>query len=233
MTWTVRSVMTTDVVTVSPQTTYKEIARLLDERRVGAVPVVDPDRRVVGVVSRADLLLKEERPTAGVGGLLIHPRGDAARAAGRNAAAVMTSPAVTIGPDATLTEAARVMHRRAVKRLPVVDAAGRLTGLVSRADLLQPFLRGDDEIAREVRVDVLRNALAIDASAVKVGVHDGVVRLEGTVETRSLAAITTRLIEDVAGVVGVDDRLAWRFDDRHVHLEPAPLVTRLSAGERR
>jgi CBS domain-containing protein len=155
MSWNVATVMTADVVTVGPGAVYKEVAERLRDHRVSAVPVVDAERRVIGVVSEADLLLKEERPDRPLGGPLVHPHGDAARAEARNAAALMTSPAVTVGPEATLTEAARLMHRRHVKRLPVVDADGRLVGIVSRADLLQVFLRGDDAIATEVRVDVL------------------------------------------------------------------------------
>ena len=232
MSWNVSSVMTPDVVTVSPLATYKEIALRMSEHRVSALPVVDQDGRVAGLVSQADLLLKEERPAAGPGGPLIHPHGDAARATGRNAAAVMTSPAVTIGPEATLTEAARLMHRRRVKRLPVVDRDGRLLGIVSRSDLLRPYLRSDESVAREVREDVARRMLAIDPEALRVEVQDGVVRLHGTVETRSLATILTRLVERVEGVVGVDDRLAWKLDDRNIDLEPPPLAMRLSADER-
>lgn len=233
MSWTVASVMTRDVATVGPDATYKEVAGRLRERGVSAVPVVDQDRRVLGVVSEADLILKEERPAPRPGGHLLDPHGRAARAQARTALALMSTPAVTVGPEATLTEAARRMHERQVKRLPVVDAAGRLVGIVSRADLLTAFLRSDESIADEVREDVLVGTLAIDPDELEIGVQDGVVRLAGQLETRSLARILVRLVAAVEGVVGVDDRLSWRLDDTGIRPETSPLAIRLSAAERR
>jgi len=232
MSWNVAAVMTTNVVTVGPGSVYKEVVECLRTRRVSAVPVVDGERRVIGVVSEADVLLKEERPDPGPGGPLLHPHGDAARALARSAAALMTSPAVTVRPEATLTEAARLMHRKHVKRLPVVDAEGRLLGIVSRADLLQPFLRSDESIEDEIRVGVLRHTLAIDPAAVLVTVADGVVRLEGQVETKSLARITAHLVQAVEGVVAVENRLSWNWDDTHVDVPMDPLALRYSVDER-
>jgi CBS domain-containing protein len=232
MSWNVATVMTSDVVTVGPGTVYKEVVERLRDHRVSAVPVVDAEHRVIGVVSEADLLLKEERPDRPLGGPLVHPHGDAARAQARNAAALMSSPAVTVGPEATLTEAARLMHRKRVKRLPVVDVDGRLVGIVSRADLLQVFLRSDDAIATEVRDNVLRHALAIPPETVTVRVEDGVVRLQGQVETRSLASITARLVRAVEGVVEVENRLSWKLDDTAFEVPQHPLAPRYPANER-
>ena len=231
MSWNVASVMTADVVTVTPGAPYKEVIERLRERRVSAAPVVDSERHVIGVVSEADLLLKEERPDQEPGGALVHPH-DAAKAEARNAAALMSAPAVTVRPEATLTEAARLMHRRHVKRLPVVDNEGRLVGIVSRADLLLVFLRSDDSIGREIREDVLLHTLVIDPAAVRVAVDDGVVQLDGEVETRSLALILTRLVEAVDGVVAVESRLRWRLDDSHLGVPTDPLAPRYSADER-
>lgn len=230
MSWNVASVMTAEVVTVRPGAPYKEVADLLRERRVSAVPVIDADGRVIGIVSEADLLLKEERPQSRPGGPLIDPHGDAAKAMARNAAALMSSPVVTVQPRASLTEAARLLHRRHLKRLPVVDDEGRLVGIVSRADLLQPFLRSDQSIAREVRDDVVVETLMIDPDQVGVAVVDGVVRLEGELETRSLARILVRLVRAVEGVVSVDDRLAWRLDDSHTRPEPPNTAAESGAG---
>jgi len=178
------------------------------------------------------MLLKEERPAPRPGGPLLDPHGAAAKALARNAGALMSSPAVTVQVTTTLTEAARLMHRRHVKRLLVVDDQGRLVGIVSRADLLQAFIRSDDSLAREVRDEVILGTLVIDPDQVHVGVVDGVVRLEGEVETRSLARILTRLVKAVEGVVGVDDRLTWRLDDSRIRPEPTPLAVRFSADER-
>lgn len=233
MSWTVASVMTTDVVTVAPDATYKEVVERLQQRRVSAAPVVDRDRRLLGIVSEADLLLKEERPAARAGGHLLDPHGDAARATARNAAALMTSPALTVESRATLTQAARLMHQHHVKRLPVVDAEGTLVGIVSRADLLKAFLRSDESIATEMREQVVAEMLTIDPDEVGIRVEDGVVRLEGELETRSLARILARLAAAVEGVVGIDNRLRWRLDDTGLGVEAPPLAERLSAGERR
>jgi CBS-domain-containing membrane protein len=124
------------------------------------------------------------------------------------------------------------MHRKHVKQLPVVDAEGRLVGIVSRADLLQVFLRSDDSIAHEVREDLLHRTLVIDPMTVTVAVSDGVVRLDGEVETRSLALITARLVRAVEGVVAVESRLRWRVDDSHVKVPDYPLALHYSADER-
>src|SRR5215471_4322933 len=144
MSWTVASAMTRDAVAVGPAAPYKEVAELLRARRVSAVPVIDANDRVIGIVSEADLLLKEERLARRPGGPLLDPHDDAAKALARNAGAVMSSPAVTVQVNTTLTEAARLMHRHHVKRLPVVDYQGRLVGIVNHAALPQAFIRSDD-----------------------------------------------------------------------------------------
>lgn len=213
MSWTVASVMTRDVETVPVQAPFKEIVARMHERGVSALPVTDPGGRVVGMVSEADLLLKEERPESGPGGPLMDPGGPAAKAEGRTAAALMSKPVVTTRPEATLSEAARLLHGKGVKRLPVVDGEGRLVGIVSRVDLLQPFLRSDTSIEREVREDLLQTTLGLGTQIIAVTVVDGVVRLEGELETRTLARILGRLVKGVEGVVSVDERLRWRTDD--------------------
>jgi CBS-domain-containing membrane protein len=158
----VRDVMTREVVTVDERASFKEVATLIAEHRVSALPVLDGKGRVVGIVSEADLLLKEEfaeKPTKDRLFQSRRQRETRAKAAGDTAAELMTSPAVTVGPDASVAEAARLLHRHGVKRLPVVDPAGPLLGIVSRADLLKVFLHSDADIAREVRQQVLMRAM--------------------------------------------------------------------------
>lgn len=213
MSWIVASVMTRDVETVPMQAPFKDIVTRMRRRGVSALPVTDEGGRVVGIVSEADLLLKEERPASGPGGPLMDPGGPAAKAEGRTAAALMSRPVVTTRPEATLSEAARVLHSKGLKRLPVVDEDGRLVGIVSRVDLLQPFVRSDASIEREVREDLLDTTLGLRRHAIAVSVEDGVVRLEGELETRSLARILARLVQGMEGVVSVDERLRWRTDD--------------------
>jgi CBS domain-containing protein len=213
----VRDMMTTEVVTVEPSTPFKEIVARLAGRRVSAVPVVDADGRVLGVVSEADLLLKEEYPDAEQDVPLVWTRRrriERKKAAGTCARDLMTAPPVTVPPTATVAEAARRMHAAGVKRLPVVDGDGRLPGIVSRADLLRVFARPDDAIRREIVDEVILRDLMMDPSRFFVRVEDGVVVLEGAVERRTLVPFVLHAVRGVEGVVRVEDRLTYDVDDR-------------------
>jgi CBS domain-containing protein len=160
-------------------------------------------------------------------------REDRAKAAGDTAAELMTSPAVTIGPDATIAEAAKLLHRQRVKRLPVVDPAGPLLGIVSRADLLKVFLRSDADISREIRQEVLVRAMWMDPGTVTVDVRDGVVSLTGRLERRSLVPIVLSLVRGLDGVVGVVDRLTFDLDDTPIMVPSDLLFDRASIVRRR
>ncbi|GAB3837810.1 CBS domain-containing protein [Dactylosporangium cerinum] len=218
----VRDVMSTGVVTVAPDLGYKQIVDLLIEFGVSAAPVVDDHRRVLGVVSEADLLHKVEFNGADVHARLFERRRlrlAKEKASGETAAALMTAPAVTVKATATLTEAAQLMEHRNVKRLPVVDDDGNLVGIVSRRDLLRRYLRTDDAIRGDVIESVLRGIMWIDPIEVDVTVVDGHVTLTGRIDRRSSAQIAVRLIRGLDGVVGVtDDALAWGFDDTTTRL---------------
>jgi CBS domain-containing protein len=216
----VRDVMSTGVVTVSPDLGYKQIVDLLVEVEVSAVPVVGDDGLVQGVVSEADLLHKVEFNGADVhAGLFERRRRRAAKAkaTGDIAAELMSSPAVTVAATATLTEAARLMEHHNVKRLPVVAGNGHLVGIVSRRDLLRRYLRDDEAIRTDVLDGVLRGVLWLDPVEVEVAVTDGRVHLTGKVDRRSTAQITVRLVRGLDGVVDVTDELEWGFDDTTAH----------------
>ncbi len=221
----VADVMTRAVVVVNGSASFKDVVRRMHEHRVSALPVVDDDGRLVGIVSEADLILKED-PELEEGGRLFvgrHRRHEREKAAGLRASELMTAPAITVTPDAGLGEAARLMHRKGIKRVPVVDADGRLQGILSRSDLLKVFLREDAEIEHEVREDVVRRTLWIDPDTVNVSVRDGVVRLEGQLERRSLIPVLERLVAGVEGVVGVEQHLSYQVDDTVVSAEiPIP-----------
>jgi serine/threonine-protein kinase len=214
--------MTTEVVTVGPDTGFRAIVRTLEQRRISAVPVVEADGRLVGLVSEADLLLKEADPVPIRTGLLEgrQRRRERAKAAGRTAREVMTSPVVTIDSTSTLSEAARLMHEKRVKRLPVIDPQGHLVGIVSRADLLKAFLRPNSEIKREVVDEIIVKRLRLDPETVEVSVGDGVVRLSGELDRRSDVLLLDRLVAEVAGVIGVEEELRYRYDDRHAPMPP-------------
>ena len=217
----VRNVMTHEVITVDEQAPFTEMVRRMAVHKVSALPVLNGAGRLVGIVSEADLLHKEEyQDLEGERHWLETRRERAARAkaAGRRAADVMSTPVVTIDPEATVAEAARRLARHRVKRLPVVDALGGLVGIVSRADLLRLYLRDDEAIHREILDEVLLRALWIDPMAVVVKVDDGVVTLVGQVESASLVPIVVHLTRTVPGVVDVVNRLSFPVPDER----PAP-----------
>lgn len=216
----VSDVMTTDVVVVEPETPFKEMARLLRERRLSALPVIDSDRNLVGIVSEADLILKQEY--WGVNGDRRggrRHRGDRVKADGETAALLMTTPVVTIEPEATLARAARTMHRHGVKRLPVVDLHGKLLGIVSRTDLLKIYLRADLEIREEVEDRLCGSPGWVEPGTIRVLVQDGVVTLEGRAEQRSQIPMLIDIAGSVDGVVSVANRLQYEVDDETPELD--------------
>jgi CBS domain-containing protein len=227
--------MTQDVVTVGEETPFKELVEVMADTKISALPVVDADGRVVGVVSEADLMLKEEFPEGPPEGQLFEGRRRRqarAKAAGTTAVEVMTSPAIIVGPDASIAQAARLLHRHRIKRLPVVDPAGPLLGIVSRADLLKVFVRADAEIAAEVRQQVLRRTVCIDPDTVAVEVRDGVVTLSGELERSSLTRVVVSLVRGLDGVVDVVDRLTYELDDTPF-MVPSDLLIDRAPGVRR
>ncbi|WP_282693945.1 CBS domain-containing protein [Streptomyces sp. CC208A] len=194
---TVSDVMTHTAVAIGRDAPYKEIVALMDQWKVSALPVLEGEGRVVGVVSEADLLPKEAFRGADPGpGEL----SEAAKAGAVRAGDLMSSPAVTVHAGASLPEAARIMARRKVKRLPVVDEIGMLEGVVSRSDLLKVFLRKDDEIEAEIRRSVLDGAAL---TGLDVTVVEGVATLRGTLPDRALVPLLARATRAVEGVVDV------------------------------
>src|ERR1700761_7642714 len=124
MTTTVKDVMTTRVIWVTKDATFREMAIALHEHRVSAFPVVDDDRKVIGVVSEADMLNKEALIVEpGLVDGILHRR-DQAKARGVTAADLMTTAVVAVRPDDTVEHAAKLMYDRGVKRLPVTDESG-------------------------------------------------------------------------------------------------------------
>ena len=204
----VSDVMTQTVVSVGRRASFKEVVRLMRDWRVSALPVVEGEGRVVGVVSEADLLHKEEfRDGDPDKHTLLRGDADLAKAGAVTAEQLMTSPALTTRANATLAEAARIMARAKVKRLPVVDELGLLQGVVSRADLLKVFLRGDEEIAEEVRREVVSYLFPLPSSALRVDVREGVVKLVGRIRDTSLVPVAARLVRAIEGVVDVEFEL--------------------------
>lgn len=214
---TVNDVMTTTVVAVKRGASYKEIAALLRKYRVSAFPVLDDDQRVIGIVSEADLLAKEALNADRGGAItaMVHHK-ELQKADGVTAGDLMTSNVVTVKPDDTVEQAARLMYHLQVKRLPVVNAGGYLVGIVSRADLLTVFDRPDGEIRAEIVNDVILHEFLIDPALFTVTVADGVVTIQGTPETADQGRNLMNRIRHVTGVVAVRDELNWPPPERSV-----------------
>ncbi|MEV0694789.1 CBS domain-containing protein [Streptomyces sp. NPDC050388] len=204
----VSDVMTQTVVAVGRDAPFKEIVRTMEQWQVSAMPVLEGEGRVIGVVSEADLLLKEEFRDSDP--VLLEQRrrlSDIAKAGAVTAGDLMSTPALTIHPDTTLAQAARIMAVKHVKRLPVVDDLGMLQGIVSRADLLKVFLRPDADIEEEVRRTVVSYLFPAFSHAIHVNVHEGVVTLRGHIQDTSLISVAVRLARAVEGVVDVEPHL--------------------------
>ncbi|MFF1442775.1 CBS domain-containing protein [Streptomyces sp. NPDC058295] len=219
------ALMVEDVVTARYGTPFKEVVRLLEEHGISGLPVVDDDK-VIGVISETDLMLRQAREPRVSGGRTrrLHLFGGSARRAAaksraRTAGGVMSTPPVTVRADATVTEAVRLVADHRIERLPVVDEENRLIGIVTRRDLLQVFLRTDDEIRLDVQQEVFVNTLWLAPHTVEAAVLDGVVTLTGQLERRSEIPVAVGMTRRLDGVVDVVDHLSYRIDDKR--LQPA------------
>jgi CBS-domain-containing membrane protein len=212
----VSHVMSAPVVSVRPATAFKEMVRLLHQHQVNALPVVDPDRHLLGIVSETDLALKQEeqQPSHRVPFFAgAARRQQPTKASGTTAADLMSRPVVTVLAGSSLSGAARLLHRRDVRHLPVVDPEGRLVGIVTQRDLLSVFLQTDGDLHQEITAGVLHRTFNLPAEAVQVEVHEGVVTLSGRVPWRSTAGEIVERVGALDGVVNVVDRLSWVDDD--------------------
>jgi CBS domain-containing protein len=210
---TVRDVMSTHVIAAREHATFKELAAMLHDQRVSAFPVVDEDNKVIGIVSETDLLAKEALEGTVPETLQSLPnQRERSRVSGLIAAELMTRPAVTIGPDAPVSHAARLMYNKRVKRLPVVGDDGVLIGIVSRSDVLSVYSKPDEEIRDEVTRELARGHYLPDPGMVSVTVKDGIVTIAGKPETTEDGLDMVAAVRHMEGVVAVRDRLSYPQD---------------------
>ena len=208
--------MTTHVHVANPQAPFKVLVRLIEENKVSAIPIVDQQGFPIGIVSEADLLLKERRHELESGEDLLHlrkRRHDRAKAEGTVASQVMTSPAITVPADTPLSEAAQMMQKKNIRRLVVVDQRGHITGIVSRSNLLQVFLRTDAELRDEIIGTLVPAVVLYSAERIRVDVRSNIVTLSGEVDRKSDVQILARLTSELDGVVDVVDHLTYCWDD--------------------
>lgn len=212
----VASVMTAEVVTTSPETPFKDLVALMAEHGIGAVPVVDGIRRPLGVVSESDVLAKQEFRGGRRDLMPSHDRAGRQRwlrSLAATAGELMTTPVRTIDAKALVSTAARELAKARVRRLFVVDEHGRLTGVLSRRDLMRVYLRPDDDIRIEVEALLASSAVGAEPDTAKVDVADGVATVDGVLPRRRQVDEVTRLVPAVTGVVGVRNNLRYVADD--------------------
>lgn len=215
-----KDVMTTRVITAQEETRVHDLVRLLLEHRISAVPVVDEDQRVLGMVSEGDLLLAPETPSGRqvwwLSALMVGGTIDFDRIHSSTAGDVMSRPVVTVNEDTELHEIARVLERRHIKRVPVLRD-GKLAGIVSRANLLHGLSNEIIELHepgaaadRAIRVRVV-NALIqeriLESKRINVTVRDGDVRLWGVVDNDAEREAAERAAQAVEGVRSVESNL--------------------------
>ena len=213
---TVQDVMTRDVVVAHESTPFHELVELLSRHHVSALPVVDDAGHVQGIVCNSDLVLKEVQALKGPcdpAALTSRHRLERAKAAGTTAREVMTAPVVTVYPEELVADAARRLHAWRLDQLPVVDRAGVLAGIISRADVLKVFLRSDQEIRFELLDDIATRLLRLPADQLRIEVAGGVVTLAGRLERRSRVVALAELARLVDGVVAVHNQLTYQRDD--------------------
>jgi CBS-domain-containing membrane protein len=210
MNTSVKEIMTTQVVAVKVDASFKEMAAALREHRVSAFPVINDEGKVIGVVSEADMLAKEvlNADHAGTIVAMLHRR-EQDKADGLTARDLMTHPAVTVTPDDSVEQAARLMYTLQVKRLPVIDHGGFLVGIISRTDVLAVYDRPDDEIWQEIIDNVIVHRFLLEPDQFTVAVQAGVVTLAGSPESVALGHDLVHKIRHVQGVVAVRDRLSY------------------------
>jgi CBS-domain-containing membrane protein len=214
----VRDVMTTSVVTATPDTPFPDLVDRLLQHGISGLPVVDDDARLVGIVTEADLVSKEAYGGRRRRPLELLARGHtrwATKGRGRTARDVMTKKVETARPDEDLRSAARRLVEHQIKRLPVVDE-GTLVGIVSRTDVLRQLHRSDDDLARDIAGMLADPMRAPEAHTVEVSVTDGVVTLRGTLRFPMDLPWLSAMVWQIPGVVDVCNEATGREPDPRI-----------------
>ena len=211
----VSDVMTPAVVSARSEAVFKEIAAALVRNRISIVPVLGPERQILGVVSVSDLLARVSGDHGEIprGHRLAATHEQHRKARALTASDLMTSPAVTVTAHTSVRQAARRCAKFHVRCMPVVDEAGELVGIVTRSDLLKPYLREDAEIHAEIAHDLMPVRLTLDPAQLEVSVREGVVTLTGELPRRSDVDELVDVVSSLDGVVAVRHGLTFHTDD--------------------
>ena len=220
----VLDLMAAEVVSVGPDTSLREVARVMVDLKISGLPVVDDQSKVIGIVTEGDFVRKElERGRLGGIGMLGAIMHDDAVAEAETVGQIMTTEVHTISPDASLVEAARQMTEYDVKRMPVVDPENHLIGVISRADIVEAYTRPDEVIEDEIKEDIIARLLFLDPSTIDVVVERGVVSVAGELPTRSDARLLEAMVQRSDGVIRAEFDLSWKVDDTKQPAPEAPL----------
>jgi len=219
----VRDLMTTDILTVGPEASLKEAARRMLEGEISGLPVINDDGDLVGIITEADFMATEadRRVTRRAGLLRLFVRDAEIPSHERLVGDVMTADVKVIGPESDHAEAARLMEKEGIKRIPVV-ADGQLIGLIARADMLKAYVRSDQEIIDEIQGHVMKDILWIDSRRVEIECVDGNVIVSGHLETKSDASLLIELTRRLDGVTSVSDHLTWEVDNTKLEMVSPP-----------
>jgi CBS domain-containing protein len=221
----VRELMTTDLITVAKDASLKEAARRMIEGSVSGLLVTGDDGALLGVITEADFVKAESDRRAGKRARLLqwlsHDDKEIPNTE-RLVGDVMTTEVITLGAEADHAEAARLMRKAGVKRLPIVDDDGRPVGIISRSDIMRAFARADSDIIAEITDHVMKDILWINPKRVEVRSEEGNVKLRGQLETRSDATLLEDLTRRIDGVVSVDSELTWEIDNTKLEMTSPP-----------
>jgi len=219
----VRDLMTTNILTVGPEASLKEAARRMLEGEISGLPVINDDGDLVGIITEADFMATEadRRVTRRAGLLRLFVRDAEIPSHERLVGDVMTADVKVIGPESDHAEAARLMEKEGIKRIPVV-ADGQLIGLIARADMLKAYVRSDQEIIDEIQGHVMKDILWIDSRRVEIECVDGNVIVSGHLETKSDASLLIELTRRLDGVTSVSDHLTWEVDNTKLEMVSPP-----------
>jgi CBS domain-containing protein len=215
--------MTREILTVGPEASLKEAARRMLEGEISGLPVINDDGDLVGIITEADFMATEadRRVTRRAGLLRLFVRDAEIPSHERLVGDVMTADVKVIGPESDHAEAARLMEKEGIKRIPVV-ADGRLIGLIARADMLKAYVRSDEEIIDEIQGHVMKDILWIDSRRVEIECVDGNVIVSGHLETKSDASLLIELTRRLDGVTSVSDHLTWEVDNTKLEMVSPP-----------
>ncbi len=230
-----KDVMTANVISVTPDATVLQAARLMLQHHISGLPVIDKSGALVGILSEGDFLRRREMRTEKRRSrwleFLMGPgrvAGEYTHSHGSKVAEVMTDEVRTVEENASLEDVVQMMERYRIKRLPVVRG-GKVVGIVTRSNIMHgmvslarkaPAVAKDDAAIRERLLDEMKKREWAPLATTNVVVHDGVVELWGVIVDERQRTALKVAAENIPGVKAVKDHMVWIEPTSGVTLEP-------------